>query len=291
MNRRKFLIASTGLVSTQALAAATAAPAAQNTVSNRKGLRLGTVTYNLARSWDIETIIKNCTETGFEGVELRSTHAHGVEIDTPPEHRKEVKQRFEDSPVVLVQLGSACEFHSPDPAEVRRNIEETKAFVKLAHDVGAPGVKVRPNGLPAGVPEEKTLEQIGRSLNECGAFASDHGVEIRLEIHGRETNRIPRIRKMMDYAHHDHVTLVWNCNEQDLQDDGFEANFNSVKPKIKLVHLRDLYVESYPHRKLVQMLKDMNYQGFSLAEVPESSDSIRVMRYYRALWLAYQGLI
>ena len=28
-------------------------------------LKLGLMTYNLAKDWDIDTIIKNCAETGF----------------------------------------------------------------------------------------------------------------------------------------------------------------------------------------------------------------------------------
>ncbi len=31
-------------------------------------LKLGLVTYNLARSWDVETIIKNCAEARFEDI-------------------------------------------------------------------------------------------------------------------------------------------------------------------------------------------------------------------------------
>ena len=35
-------------------------------------LRLGLMTYNLARDWDLGTIIKNCLETKWEHVELRA---------------------------------------------------------------------------------------------------------------------------------------------------------------------------------------------------------------------------
>jgi hypothetical protein len=47
---------------------------------------------------------------------------------------------------------------------LKKNIEETLAFIRLCHDIGGSGVKVRPNNLPAAVPVEKTLEQIGRRL-------------------------------------------------------------------------------------------------------------------------------
>ena len=76
--------------------------------------------------------------------------------------RREVAARFADSPVHLVGLGSTYEYHSPDPAELRRQIDGTKAAVRLAAAVGADGVKVRPNALPEGIPAERTLAQIGR---------------------------------------------------------------------------------------------------------------------------------
>ena len=31
--------------------------------------------------------------------------------------------------------------------------------------------------------------------------------------------------------------------------------------------------------------------GYCLAEIPDSPDALRVMRYFRSLWLAYQGLL
>ncbi len=128
-----------------------------------------------------------------DGVELRTTHKHGVEIALSPAARAEVRKQFADSAVKMAGSGTTCEYHAPDPAVVRKNIDETKQWVTLAHDLGSPSVKVRPNGLAKEVPEEKTLEQIGKSLAECGAFAQDNGVKIQLEVHGAETQRLPRI--------------------------------------------------------------------------------------------------
>ena len=141
----------------------------------RGGFRLGMVTYNLGKDWDIPTIIKNCEQTGFEAVELRTSHKHGVEPSLTKDQRLEVHNRFTDTSVRLLSLGSTCEFHSADATIVRKNIEETRRFVELAHDIGALGVKVRPNGIPKDVPEEKTLEQIGKALRECGEHAMEIG--------------------------------------------------------------------------------------------------------------------
>ena len=254
-------------------------------------MKLGTVTYNLAQDWDVPTIIKNCEAAGFQGVELRTTHQHGVEVSLHKEQRAEVRQRFADSKVELMGLGSAFDYHTPDQQKLRKDIEATKEYIVLAHDVGASGVKVRPNGLPREVPAEGTLEQIGRSLRELGEFAKQHGQDIRLEVHGSGTSLLPNIRKIIDVADHPSVGVCWNSNPTDLDGDGFDHNFDLVKNRIFVVHMRDLYLEDYPFRKLFTRLDETQFTGYCLAEIPPSTDPVRVMRYYRALWLAYQDLL
>jgi sugar phosphate isomerase/epimerase len=259
--------------------------------SNRHSpMHLGLVTYNLAKDWTVEMIIKNCEATEFEGVELRTTHAHGVEVSLSPAQRAEVKRRFLNSRVQLMGLGSTFDYHTPDQQKLRQDIEATKQYILLAADVGASGVKVRPNGLPKEVPVEKTLEQIGRSLREVGAFGQEHGIQIRLEVHGSGTSLLPHIRRILDVADHPNVGVCWNSNQSDLEGAGFDSNFNLVKGKIFSVHMRDLYLEEYPFRKLLTRLPESGFTGFCLAEIPESKDPIRVMRYFRGLWRAYQGL-
>ena len=254
-------------------------------------MKLGIVTYEIAKSWDVPTIIKNCAATRFQGVELRTEHAHGVEVTLSKSQRAEVKQKFHDSPVELMGLGSIFDFHTPDQAKLRADIAATKEYIILAHDVGAPGVKVRPNGLPANVPKEKTLEQIGRSLRELGEFGQGYGVQIRLEVHGKDSSEVPAIKTIMDTADHKNVGVCWNSNQSDLDGEGFEHNFDLLKEKIFTVHMRDLYLEEYPFRKLLQGLNGNGFTGYCLAEIPESTDPLRVMRYFRALWLAYQDLL
>ncbi len=255
-------------------------------------LKTGIVTYNLAKDWDVPTIIRNCTETKYDGVELRTGHAHRVELNLTAAERAEVKKRFADSAVKIAQLGGTYEFHSADPAEVRKNIEGCKQYIQLAQDVGSPAVKVRPNGLQTklGIPVEKTLEQIGKSLAELGRTGTELGIEIRMEVHGPETSRIEYAQKIMEIANHPMVTINWNSNLTDLQGGTLEENFARLSAKIRHVHMRDLYLEEYPWRKLVGLLVAAKFGGYCCAEIPESSDPIRVMRYFRALFLAYQGL-
>lgn len=253
-------------------------------------MHLGLVTYNLAKDWDVDTIIEMCSEHNFEGVELRTTHAHEVEVDLSPDERQAIREKFERSSVALAGLGSAFEYHSPDPEEVRRNIEGTKDYAQLAADVGAPGIKVRPNGLPDDVPEDATLKQIGESLAEVAEHADELGIEIRLEVHGHDTAKPSRIRRIIDYADHPNALVCWNSNAGEVQDGNIRDNFEMLAPDIALVHMRDLCTDDYPWLELIQRLQHIDYQGFCLAEIPASEQPGRIMDYYRTVWDAYQEL-
>ena len=102
-------------------------------------LHLGCVTYNLLKDWDLETIIRKLEEAGFEAVELRTGHKHGVEPSLDAAGRERVKARFGRGKVRLLSFGSTSEFQSPAPAERRKQVESGKQFIDLAPDTGAVG--------------------------------------------------------------------------------------------------------------------------------------------------------
>jgi sugar phosphate isomerase/epimerase len=252
-------------------------------------MQLGLVTYMWGAEWYLPTLLRNCRDTGFAGVELRTTHKHGVEPTLSTEQRREVAQRFADSGVELVGLGSACEYHSPDPAVVKANIEETKGFIRLCHDVGGSGVKVRPNDLPKDVPVQKTIEQIGRALNEVAAYGAGYGQQIRLEVHGRGTSDLEIVKQIMDVANHPGNVVCWNCNQEDLAGQGLEHNFRLVQDRLGTIHIHDL-ITQYPWKQLFGLLHQAKFTGWTLLEEgAPTADPLRVMRYYRLVWESLAG--
>ena len=175
-------------------------PSLSLTACNPTGaqMKLGLVTYLWGRDWDIPTIIKNCSEAGILGVELRVEHAHGVGLGISETEMADVKNTFDNSPVEVVGMGTNEEFDSPDEGVLRKHIENTKEFIRISQGIGGSGVKVKPNRFHEGVPREQTIAQIGRSLEELGQYAEDYGQMIRLEVHGKETEELPVIKAIMD---------------------------------------------------------------------------------------------
>jgi sugar phosphate isomerase/epimerase len=293
------------------LAAAAVAAAGIRPSSAAGSLHLGLVTYNVAKDWDLDTILLNVREAGLEGVEFRTTHAHGVERTLSPAARAEVGARCRHAGLLQVSLGSVCEFHSPDPAVVRQNVADCREWVLLAKDIGARAVKVRPNGLPKDVPEEKTLEQIGKSLAECGTFARENGVEIWCEVHGDQTRVPARMRRIMDACGHPAVGVTWNSNDTDVKDGTLEESFGLLSPFIRCCHITDIGVAPppepegaagasapagpptppYPYRELFSRLSEARFTGFTLCEYPRpvpADAGTEWLRRYRARWRELQ---
>lgn len=280
VNRREFF---GGVLSAGTAAGLGFGPLGRVAAAAGKGMRLGLVTYLWGKDMDLPTLIDVCERSKVLGLELRTHHAHHVEPSLTKAQRLEVRRRFEDSPVTLVGYGSNAQFHENDPAKVKYNIELTKKYIRLMHDCGGTGVKVKPNGFVKGVPHAKTIEQIGKALNEVGAYGARYGQQIRLEVHGRETSKLPVIKAIMDVATNPNVGICWNSNQNDLDGKGLVYNFNLVKDRLgATTHVRELDSGDYPYPELMKLFEGVHYNGWILLECRTNPpDKVKAMIHQR----------
>lgn len=269
ITRRDFLgtAACTGAALSLGFAGSPSLSAAQDS-QEKKGaeIRYGLVTYQWGKDWDLPTLLKNCEQAGVLGVELRTTHKHGVEPSLTDQQKAEVRKRFESSPVRLVGLGSNERFDSPDPKVLQEAIEATKGFIRVSHDVGGSGVKVKPDSFHKDVPRDKTIAQIGKALNEVAEYATGFGQQIRLEVHG-QCAQLPTIKAILDVADNPNVAVCWNSNPQDLEAPGLEHNFNLVKDRLgQTTHIHRMDSKNYPWPQLLDLYVKADYSGWMMLE-------------------------
>jgi sugar phosphate isomerase/epimerase len=226
----------------------------------------GLVTYLWGADWDLPTLLANCLAAGYQAVELRTTHAHGVEPALDDNQRRDVARQFDDAGLTLVGLGSNEWLDHPDPADLQRAIETIQAFVRLSHDVGGSGVKIKPDRFHPNVPHEQTIEQIGRCLRELAAFGEGFGQELRLEVHGT-CAPLDVIAQIMQVADHPNAVVCWNSEPTDLADEGLAANFARVADRLgHTCHVRQLDDPQYPYAQLFGLLARARYDGWVLLE-------------------------
>ena len=278
LNRRNFLGAAAVAAGAGVLPAEAQSPAAQGS------FHLGSVTYNLLKEMDVETIIKTLEAVGFEAVELRTEHKHGVEPSISAAERSRVRRLFESSKVRLLSYGTTCRFQSPDPAERKHQLEIAMQFVDLAHDTGALGIKLQPMGLPPNVPQETAIAYFGASMRELGEYGAGKKVEIWMEVHGQGTQNPPVAAALLRAAGHPNVGACWNSNPTDVQNGSVKESFALLGHWIRNVHLHELSDEKYPFRDLFALLQQSGYNRYTLAEVAESKEPERYMRNFKTLW-------
>ena len=83
-----------------------------------------------AGDYDLETIIKLLEDAGYESVELRTGHKHGVEPSLGPAERAKVRKRFERSKVKLADLDVRMDYGRRPPGSCRRAESTSRAVVQ-----------------------------------------------------------------------------------------------------------------------------------------------------------------
>jgi sugar phosphate isomerase/epimerase len=243
-------------------------------------LKFGFTTYQWGVNWDLSTLISNCAKAGVTGVEVRTDEQdkHGVELALNAAQRRQVKQRFADSPVKLLTINCGERYDFPDPATATAAVEKSKAYVLLAHDTGASGIRVFPNDLHQEVPEAQTLAQIAKSLNAVGRFAKDYNLIIRLENHG-SAGRLTTLRKIMDQVDQKNVRIKLNCDARDNAGGDFAQNFALVKDRLDdTLHMRPYRDTEFPYPLQFDLLIDMGWDGWCVVEesikVPDPAQAL-----------------
>ena len=288
VSRRQFLAAAAAVPFVSTLSQAADEPTSAKPVK----FGLGLVSYNVAKSWDLPTVLRICRATGVDAFEARTTHAHGIEPSLTADQRDRVKKQFADAGVVFWGCGSTCEFHDPNPEVVNKNVEDCKRFAQLVHDLGGKGVKVRPNAIPKVDTVEATCDRIGRALAECGKATADLGVEVWVEVHGRVTQEPTNIKRMMDACGHPAVGACWNSNATDLTDGSIGPAFEMLAPHIKSCHITDIIKSDYPYRDLFARLMEVGYDRYTLCEYGKSfepKEGEAFLKDYKAKWTELCG--
>lgn len=290
MKRRTF-VGATG-------AALVASPAAwahaiRRQLRSPSKVRFGMVTYLWGRDLDLVSLLQACEAAKLEGVELRTTHAHGVERTLSKKQRRDVRAQFDDAPVACVGIGSNERFDSPDQATLAHAMAATREFLKLSAAIGGSGVKVKPDRFHKGIEHAVTIEQIGRSLAELAPFAEDLAQELRLEVHG-DGQDPAIIAQIIAEADHPAVKVCWNSNARDVRGRGFAAHYDQLRPSFgATVHCRELDTPEYPSIDLIERLVDDGYSGTVLLEAHSSPPRSRVsaLKTQRAIFDAYASPI
>ena len=115
---------------------------------------------------------------GYDGIELRtaSNHKHGFELDTDANMRREIKQKFTDSGIVLCCVATSCQY--ADPETTAQQVDETLRYIDLAADAGAARIRVFGGQIPKDTSREKATDLLTASMKSVADHAAQRGVTV-----------------------------------------------------------------------------------------------------------------
>ena len=224
-----------------ALAAAAAAPAFARGAATRPRLPIAFSTLGCP-AWEWGKILEQADRLGFAAIELRGLQG---EMDLPrcpefqPLRLKESRDQVAARGLKISDLGSSAEMHEPESAARAKHLEEGRRFIDLAHELGAPYVRVFPNKFIAGEEHRITIERIAAGLRILGEHAKGSGVSVIMESHGDFT-RSADILEVMTAAASPNVGFLWDAHHTVVAGHETPAEtFKVLGPFVRHTHLKD----------------------------------------------------
>jgi len=273
-------------------------------------MKLSLDTYVICKEMSLEHILELLAANGYQGVEFRCEHEqqHGVELEASADERRQLRKQIEDAGIAVSCLSTSRRYEWPEPERRQEEIDRSKRYIELAHDmgcgrpwpekVGAPRparaqgrIRVFGNNFPKGVEKQEVIRYVGESLRQIGEFAEGTGVDVLLEMHGHFYYWEYTLQAI-EIANHPNVAINYNSDKRDLVDGSVAETYGHVKDRIRHVHMHDLASPEFPYVELFQLLKDDGYQGFlSLEQGYKGGDPDMAIKLYAALYRALMAQV
>ena len=231
-------------------------------------MKLSLDTYSICQTMTLADLLQILDANRFEAVEFRceAGQAHGVEIETGPARRREIRHLITEAGLEVSALSTSQRFESPDPAVRASAIERSKRYIELADALGAKGIRLFGNDFPQGVPRDQVVDYVGRALGDIGAYAEGTEVLALLEMHG-QFYYWEYALGAVQAADHPNVAINYNSDPRDLVDGSVSFVMGQVGDWIKHVHLHDPSDEDFPYLELLRLLKGRGYDRFLSLEL------------------------
>ncbi|MCW3093442.1 MAG: fructoselysine 3-epimerase [Ferruginibacter sp.] len=192
--------------------------------------------------WSFQQVVDFAALNGYDGIEIRGIQR---ELDLErcseftPHYRQETLKKMKQKRLRFVNLGSSANLHFAEPVERKRNLDEARRYIDLAHELKCPFIRVFPNKFPKGQERNITMDLISKGLLELGAHAKGKGVTVLMETHG-DLVKAEDIKKVMQSAVHPNVGLVWDiANMWTITKEPPVEVYAKLKKYIHHTHIKD----------------------------------------------------
>ncbi|WP_069811276.1 sugar phosphate isomerase/epimerase family protein [Streptomyces sp. TP-A0874] len=183
----------------------------------------------------IPDVARLAAENGYHGVELRAHPEEPVHPGIGLLQRVDAVEAFKEAGVEILAVAGYA--RAAEPGDDEPVLEELRALLRLARDLGAPFVRVFPGG------EGQSLEEAdataARRLAAVAPTASDMGVRLLLETHDSH-RRGEDAARVLGLVGHRNVGAVWDVLHTWLGEEEPAASHAALAPYLGYVQVKDV---------------------------------------------------
>ncbi len=193
--------------------------------------------------WTFMQIIDFAAQNNYEGIEIRGIQK---QMDIPfcnefnsAANRSATLKMMQDKNLRFVDLGSSSTLHFKNGEERKKNLDECKRFIDLAHDIKCPFVRVFPNNFLKDQDKNETMDLIAKGLIALGDYAKGSDVSVLMETHG-DLVKSDDLEKLAHAAEHPNTGLLWDVvNMWTITKEPPVQVYEKLKKYIRHTHIKD----------------------------------------------------
>lgn len=231
----------------------------------------------IAPDWTLEQHLTAAIRYGYDGIEPRAAanHQHGVELTATKAQRKDLRAQCADCGIALPCLATSLRYNLPEESQRAEMVEETKKYLQLAADVGAPNLRVFGGQPPDDAPREVCAARVAEALAQCVDTAASCGVNLCLETHDYFC-RAEHAAQVVDAVNHPRLGFNWDFLHSARFGETPEESWAALRGRVYHCHVHDYtwnpetreeLQKAYmgegmvPQAEDIRLLKAAGYQG------------------------------
>ncbi|MFQ5413602.1 MAG: sugar phosphate isomerase/epimerase family protein [Phycisphaerae bacterium] len=234
--------------------------------------------------WNLDTVLTNAAEFGFDGVELRGLCGE-LDLAVVPDlaaRPEDVRAQCRQRNVALICLASSATLDARRPAVVSQHKAKIIELMELAGQLGCPFVRIFAGEVQRRDHHRAALARIAKALASLAPTATSCGVTLLVE-NGGDFPGSDDMWFLIDAAAHPGVRCCWNqCNARA----SLERPTTSIPRlgrKIAMVHVCDASFDDYgvltdytplgdgdaEVARQITLLRGLAYEGYLMFEWPK----------------------
>jgi sugar phosphate isomerase/epimerase len=182
-------------------------------------------------------VLRLAAAHGYHGVELRAHPDEPVHPGLDTGAREEAAAAFKAAGVEVLGLAGYARVAAPgDDGPV---LDEIRALLDLARDLGAPYIRVFPGADVNGQPPQEADAVAARRLGTAAEYAADAGVRVLLETHDSHRTGADVIRVLGPVGHRN-AGALWDVMHTWLGGEQPSETFAALSPHLGYVQVKDI---------------------------------------------------